>query len=130
MSVFDKLFKPNKFDETMDHVFEDLAENNPVSRRAKSIIEEAADNITRSMERELYGKTKERPEGRPSVLEDYDSVSAEWDDMFNKLVDRELGKYKICPRCGEAASSELENCPHCGASLPEETVADQFLQKP
>ena len=78
----------------------------------------------------VYGKTKERPEGRPSVLEDYDSVSAEWDDMFNKLVDRELGKYKICPRCGEAASSELENCPHCGASLPEETAADQFLQKP
>jgi len=97
MSVFDKLFKPNKFDETMDHVFEDLAENDPVSKRAKSIIEEAADNITNSLEHEVYGKTKERPEGRPSVLEDYDSVSAEWDGLIDQLFEGELASIRSVP---------------------------------
>ncbi|MBE6045294.1 MAG: hypothetical protein E7221_01170 [Clostridiales bacterium] len=50
--------------------------------------------------------------------------------LDRSIVRRGAGKYKVCPNCGEAASSELENCPHCGTSLPEETAASDFLMKP
>ncbi len=37
----------------------------------------------------------------------------------------ELGKnMKICPGCGETVTADKKFCPHCGAQLPEQTVAD------
>ena len=47
----------------------------------------------------------------------------EWDAMFDQIIDKDLGMYKICPECGEAAPSDLEECPNCGARLPEHTAA-------
>ena len=36
-----------------------------------------------------------------TALEDFDSLSADWDSMIDQLAERELGKYKICPNCNE-----------------------------
>lgn len=119
MSLFDKMFKRNKFDEAMDKAFDDFVENNPISRKAKATIQEAADNITNTLEREVYGEVQKHPKGRPSVLEDFDSVSAEWDEMINQIADRELGEsqYMNCPKCGEKNKFLDRYCVKCGAKL-------------
>ena len=49
MSLFDKMFKRNKFDDAMDKAFDDFVENNPISRKARATIQEAADNITNTV---------------------------------------------------------------------------------
>ncbi len=37
----------------------------------------------------------------------------------------QLGKnMKICPGCGETVTADKKFCPHCGAKLPEQTVAE------
>lgn len=126
MSIFDKMFKPNKFDEAMDNAFQEFVDNNPVSKRAKAKINEAADSITRTLETELYGEAKDHPDGQPSVMDDFESVSSEWDSMIDQIIDRELGQFKICPKCKESVSSELTVCPHCHTPLPEITAAFQI----
>ncbi|MBE6029334.1 MAG: hypothetical protein E7226_04185 [Clostridiales bacterium] len=119
MSLFDKMFKRNKFDDAMDKAFDDFVENNPISRKAKATIQEAADNITNTLEREVYGEVQKHPKGRPSVLEDFDSVSAEWDEMINQIADRELGESQNmnCPKCGAKNKFLDHYCVKCGAKL-------------
>ena len=126
MSLFDKMFKKNALDEAMENAYENIKENNPVTKKAKATIEDAAKGITKSLEKELYGKEQEHPEGQPSPLEDFDSLSAEWDDMIDKIIDRELGQFKVCRKCGKAVPSELEICPHCNSPLPDLTAAYQI----
>ena len=110
MSIFDKMFKKGAFDEKMDEVFDDIVENNPLMKKAKATIAEAEDEITSSLEKELYGKT-----GVVSVSKDNkEEMMREWDSMIDQIIDKELGAYKVCPSCGEAVSSKLENCPKCG----------------
>ena len=93
MSLFDKMFKKNALDEAMENAYENIKENNPVTKKAKATIEDAAKGITKSLEKELYGKEQEHPEGQPSPLEDFDSLSAEWDEMIDQIIDRELGQF-------------------------------------
>ena len=90
MSLFDKMFKKNALDEAMENAYENFKENNPVTKKAKATIEQAGKEITKSLETELYGEAQEHPDGQPSVLEDFDSLSAEWDKMFDQIIDREL----------------------------------------
>ncbi len=129
MSFFDKMFKKNKLDETMEKVYEDFAENNPITRKAKATIEEAAERMTHDLEVEAYGKAKDHSDDHRTALEDFDSISADWDTMIDQIVDNELGKYKICPKCKEAVPSELDTCPHCGATLPDLTAAYHICPK-
>ena len=126
MSIFDKMFKKNKLDEAMDKAFEDFAENNPITRKAKQTIEDAGIGITKNLEKKLYGEVQKHPEGHPSVLEDFDSASANWDNMIDQLIEKEFGKYKVCPNCNETVPSELETCPHCNTPLPDITAAFQI----
>ena len=126
MSFFDKMFKNNKLDETMEKVYEDFAENNPVTRKAKATIEEAAERMTHDLEVEAYGKAKDHSDDHRTVLEDFDSLSADWDSMIDQLAERELGKYKVCPNCCEPVPAELETCPHCNTPLPDITAAFQI----
>jgi predicted RNA-binding Zn-ribbon protein involved in translation (DUF1610 family) len=113
------MFKKGAFDEKMDEVFDDIVENNPLMKKAKATIAEAEDEITSSLEKELYGKT-----GVVSVSKDNkEEMMREWDSMIDQIIDKELGAYKVCPSCGEAVSSKLENCPKCGTKLPEITAA-------
>ena len=128
MSLFDKMFKKNALDEAMDNAYENFKENNPVTRKAKATIEQAGEEITKSLEKELYGEAQDHPDGMPSPLEDFDSLSAGWDNMIDQIIEKELGKYKICPNCSEAFPSELETCPHCNTSLHDITSA--AFQKP
>ena len=126
MSLFDKLFdnkKTNKVDAAMEGAFQNFIENNPIMKKARATIEEAGDNITTSLEEELYGEAKSDPSAKGSVMEHFEERSREWDAMFDQIVDKDLGMYKICPECGEAAPSDLEECPNCGARLPEHTAA-------
>ena len=97
MSIFDKMFKKNALDEAMENAYENFKENNPVTRKAKATIEDAGKEITKSLEKELYGKAQEHPDGQPSVLEDFDSLSKGWDNMIDQIIDRELDKVKTCP---------------------------------
>jgi len=129
MSIFDKMFKKNKLDEAMDRAFEDFAENNPVTRKAKATINEAGVKITHTLERELYGESKDHSDDHRTVLEDFDSVSANWDNMIDQLIEKEFGKYKVCPNCNETVPSELETCPHCNTPLPDITAAFQICPK-
>ena len=40
----------------------------------------------------------------------------------------QLGKnMKICPGCGETVTADKKFCPHCGAKLPEQTVAEGYV---
>ena len=54
MSIFDKMSKKNKLDEAMDKAFEDFAENNPITRKAKQTIEDAGIGITKNLEKKLF----------------------------------------------------------------------------
>lgn len=47
MSLFDKMFKKNKLDEALEKGYEEFAENNPVTRKAKATIEDAAKEMKR-----------------------------------------------------------------------------------
>ena len=123
MSIFDKMSKKNKLDEAMDKAFEDFAENNPITRKAKQTIEDAGIGITKNLEKKLYGESKDHSDDHRTVLEDFDSLSADWDSMIDQLAERELGKYKVCPNCCESVPSELETCPHCNTPLPDITAA-------
>lgn len=123
MSLFDKMFQKNKLDEALEKGYEEFAENNPVTRKAKATIEEAAKEMTRSLERELYGKSKDHSDDHRSALEDFDSISADWDKMIDQIAERELDKYTICPKCGAKNKFLDFNCVECGAELdliPEE----------
>lgn len=123
MSFFDKMFKKNKLDETMEKVYEDFAENNPITRKAKATIEEAAERMTHDLEVEAYGKAKDHSDDHRTALEDFDSISADWDTMIDQIVDNELGKYKNCPKCGAKNKYLNLKCTECGAPLeliPEE----------
>ena len=133
MPRFDKLFRKNRLDRAIEHAYEEARDNNPITRKVKATIDESADEITRSLERELRKKgiarEKDRPssaEGRPSVVDDFEAVSADWDHMIDQIMEHELGKYKICPNCCEAVPAEKEKCPHCGSPLPENTAAYQI----
>lgn len=33
-------------------------------------------------------------------------------------------KFKVCPDCGEAVEADKKFCPHCGAKMPTETLAE------
>ena len=126
MSFFNKMFKKNKIDEAMEQAYENLAENNPVTRKAKATINEAGEKITRSLERELYGEAKDHSDDHRTALEDFDSLSKDWDSMIDQIAERELGKYKVCPNCGEPSPSELDTCPHCNSPLPDISAAFQI----
>ena len=123
MSLFDKMFKKGKFENAMDSAFEKIEENNPITRKTKSTIDKAAGDITRTLERELYGEIQDTPDVRPSVFDDDGALMDQWDSMIDQIAERELNRYKICPGCGESVSSELEICPRCGSPLPEHTAA-------
>ena len=117
MSIFDKMFKKNAFDEKMDQAYEDFVENNPVMKKARATIDEAANEITHSLEKELYGEKKE-PSKKQSMLKgDADTIMQKWDSMIDHIVEKEFSAYKVCPSCGEAAPAELDRCPHCGTQL-------------
>ena len=126
MSFFDKMFKKNALDEAMEDAFENFKENNPVTKKAKKTIEDAGKGITKNLEKQLYGEVQNHPEGQPSVLEDFDELSAGWDKMIDQIIDKELGKFKVCPKCAKAVPSELDTCPHCNSPLPDITAAYQI----
>lgn len=122
MSLFDKMFKKNKFDEKLDEAFDSFLENNPTMKKAKATISEVEEGITHSLEEQLYGKASDEP----FVKESDEAMMRNWDSMIDQIIDKELGAYKICPDCGNAASAELDHCPKCGAQLPENTAAVQI----
>lgn len=122
MSFLDKLFKKNSFDKKLDDAYEDFLENNPVTKKVKATISQAQEEITGSLEEELYGKTGEGPSRNVSEEE----MMRGWDTMIDQIIDKELSAYKICPYCGEAVSSELDTCPYCETELPETTAACQI----
>ena len=103
----------------------DLIEK-PFMDEAVNRINDAAELMTESLEAIKEGK--EVPE-EPSHtaprngLPDFDALGKNWDRLFDEIEDKELGKYKVCPSCKEAVSSENQFCPKCGARLPEHTAA-------
>ena len=125
MSLFSKMFKKNALDQKMEDAYEYIVENNPVMKKTNAAMVEGKEEITHALEGELYKRTGERLENRPPIEGDNDVLMREWDSMFDKIIDQELESIKICPSCGEAASAELECCPHCGAKLPEITAKEQ-----
>lgn len=123
----DKLFfqkEKSGIDKKIDDEFHTYAENNPIMNEAKAKIEEAADNITDSLERELGKNTKNASKERPSVLDNYDARAEEWDSMIDQICDRESSRFKLCPSCNEAVDAKLDYCPHCNTRLPEGTLKD------
>lgn len=86
------------------------------------MINEAADEITDSLELELYGEVQTMREDRPSVLEDYDAVSSGWDSMIDQLIDRDMEQNGIdtdciCPACGLQNKRRDIFCVECGKRL-------------
>ncbi len=128
MDLFDKLFnkKENKIDKAMEDAYQNFVENNPIMKKAKEKINEAADSITYSLEDELYGGTRSKPGDHGDILEHYEERSRYWDRMIEGIKDKELSQYKICTECGQAASADLETCPYCNAKLPEHTADVQI----
>lgn len=121
--MFDKMFKKNAFDQKLDDTFEKLVENNPVMRKARATIDEGENNITRSLERELYGDGAEISKNHPILDGDNEDIMQNWSSMMDQIFEKKLDAYKICPSCAEAVSAELDHCPHCGTRLPEYTAA-------
>lgn len=129
--IFDE--KKSKFQKTGDNLLENTAKKvseifeKPVMDEAMKRINGAADLMTRSLEAMKNGEElpeETLPEDAPhDKLPDFDSLSKNWDSLIDQIEDQELNKYKVCPSCKEAVSSENNYCPLCGAKLPEHTAA-------
>lgn len=122
MSIFDKLFPKTDFERKMDDAFDHFVENNPVMKKAKAQIAQGEEELTHSLERELYGEGGEKPYVKKSDEE----MLRGWDEMIDGIIDKQLSAYKICPDCGEAAPADLDHCPKCGAALPSYTAEIQI----
>ena len=125
MGLFDKLFpkKENKIDRAMEDAYQNFVENNPIIKKAKRVINESADRMTAEMEEAAYGSAKSKPGEHGDIMEHFEERSRDWDKMFDQIVDKELGQYKICEACGQAVPSDLDICPNCKAKLSDHTVA-------
>ena len=136
MGLFDGLFngKKSKFEEVGDNLFDQVEKkfsetfDKPMTEKAISTINEAADRITESLE--AMEKGEEVPvefsgTEKKTELPDIDTLSKRWDSMIDAIEDRELSKYKLCPSCGEPMPAENEFCTNCGAKLPEKTLASR-----
>ncbi len=124
MDLFDKLFNKEKngFDKAMDDAFNNLVENNPFTKKAKERIDEAANMISSTLEEEAFGQAKEKPDGEPSIIDNFDSKSREWNSLMEQIVTKEFSKYKVCPGCNEALPAEYDTCPYCRTKLPDHTA--------
>ena len=94
MDFFDKLFNKEKtgIDKAMEDAYQNFVENNPITKKAKKTISDAADEITRSLEEEVYGEARTDPAEEPSVFDQFDVRSRKWDDLIDQLAVRELKK--------------------------------------
>ena len=125
MDLFDKLFpkKENKIDKAFEDAYQSLVGNNPVTKKVKRMINETADQITGSLEEELYGSAKSLPGEHGDVIDNFEERRLEWDRMFDQIEEKELSQYKICEACGQMVPSDREICPYCDAKLPDHTAA-------
>lgn len=124
MAFFDKLFNKEKtgIDKAMEDAYQNFVENNPITKKAKQTISDAADGITRELEEAVYGEARTDPAEEPSVFDHFDVRSRKWDALIDQFTINELKKYKSCPGCGEAVPADYDVCPYCSSKLPERTA--------
>ena len=124
MGLFDDLFKSEKngIDKMMDDAFQNIAMNNPIMKKAKAHIEEAANSITKELEGELGEEGNSQPKEEPSVMDHFEERSRTWDSLIDRIAEKELSQYKVCPECGEAVPADRVICPYCNTKLPEHTA--------
>ncbi len=137
MGLLDNLFnhKKDAFGEAGDKLV-DKAVNTakdmigkPVQERIEQHFNDVSDMMTESLEAIKNGE--EPPEeplnkGKKTGMPDFDTLTKKWSTMIDEIEEQELNKYKICPACGEAVSSDNQFCPECGAKLPEHTAAKRI----
>ena len=138
MGLLDDLFdsgKKSKFEETMDGLLNKAVETasetfeKPIMKKAIGTINDAADGITSSLEEMLHGEAVSAPASDRTKLPDFDANAKKWDAMINAIAVKELQKYRICPKCGEANPAENKYCAQCGEALPAHTAEVQFCPK-
>lgn len=130
MKLFDDLFndRKDKGDDLLDQVAKKASDMfiKPTMDKAIAHLNKGAELMTESLEAIKNGEEVPEEPIHPvegNELPDFDNLSKKWDSLIDQIEDQELNKYKICPSCNEAVSSENEYCPHCGAKLPAQTAA-------
>lgn len=139
MNIFDSLFngKKSKFEETMDSLLEGTVEkvkdiaDDKFMKDLTEKFNEVDVMMTQSLEAMRDGR--EIPEDAPPVsnteMPDFDASMKKWDGLIDEIEEKELGKYKICPECGEAVPSDGNYCRNCGARLPDLSAAFRVCPK-
>ena len=131
MGILDDLFqndKKSKFEETMDSLMDREILNGRTMKKAVGVLNDAADGITAGLS-ELLGKDAPEPSSDRTSVPDIDAKSKEWDRMIEAIQTNELRKFKICPKCGQAADANNNYCPECGFRLPDHTAAVSICKK-
>ena len=131
MGILDDLFqkdKKSKFEETMDSLMDREILNGKTMKKAVGTLNDAADGITAGLS-ELLGEDAPEPTSDRTSVPDIDAKSKEWDRMIEAIQTNELRKFKICPKCGQAADAANNYCPECGAQLPDHTAAVRICPK-
>lgn len=131
MGILDDLFqkdKKSKFEETMDSLMDSEILNGKTMKKAVGTLNDAADGITAGLS-ELLGEDAPEPSADRTSVPDFDTKSKEWDRMITALQKKELRKFKICPKCGQAANANNNYCPECGSKLPDHTAAVRICPK-
>lgn len=125
MGLFDDLFdkkEKSTFEKVMDESIEKIVNSNPITREFTKLFDDTAEGISKSFETEVHGHPLDHSGDKPA-LENFDENSKYWDKMYDKVVDKQLGQYKECPKCHEVAPADAVFCMRCGEKLPEHTLA-------
>ena len=131
MGILDDLFhtdRKSKFEETMDSLMDREILNGKTMKKAVGALNDAADGITAGLS-ELLGENPPEPSADRTSIPDIDAKSKDWDRMFDAIQTKELSRFKICPKCGQAADAKNNFCPECGAALPAHTAAVRICPK-
>lgn len=139
MNIFDDLFngKKSKFEETMDNLLDQTVDKvkelakEPFTDKLTKTFNEADALMTESLEAIRDGREVPEevqiPEGRE--MPDFEASEKKWDGLFDEIIDNELGKYKLCPKCGEMVPAEGNYCRNCGSKLPDLSAAFTICPK-
>ena len=113
-----------------------------VSKAVEGAVRPAADKLAQQTAHAVTDKASEHIGEIKASVNEANAAMAEaneaakdvtpeqWNQAFSYLegmANDAAKKMKLCPICGEMVKGEMQFCPHCGAKLPDKTLAELAL---
>lgn len=98
-----------------------------VQPAATKLANKAAENLNSaadSLDESAGAVAEARSEAKAAGL---DGAFANLASAAENYATRVSAGLKVCPSCGEGATADRKFCPHCGAKLPDTTLAEGYV---